>query len=330
MNRSEIQLRLYRAILIAGIILSLISIIGNILSQFPMRPNLKWGILLIISIAALIFSNNKKWTPYFMFAVFGFLICVFLPFAFIDSGGSKNNAIGYTFLLLISVTYLFNGKKRWILVIALIISFMALHALEYYKPDLIAVYSDKNQFMDRMLQIPLLLFASFWIIRIFAKEYEKVHEKLTVYANYDELTGLYNRRIFNLAMEEAVNEGCEKYLVFLDLDNFKKVNDNYGHCVGDEALKKLSEILEKNIDLEKHVVCRWGGDEFAIIYNGNREDLICKLETIRAMFKSYISVYDESTGLSYSILSFGEADRIPQMISAADKLLYEEKLKKEI
>lgn len=329
MNQSDIQLRLYRSMLIVGATLSVICIIGNCISEFPFWSSIKWIALFFITMIAFIFSNNKRYTTHMMFGVFVFLICVFLPFAFVDTGGSNNNAIGYTFLLLIATTYLFNGWKRLFLVSTLIGVFIAMHALEYYCPEMIAVYPEWNQFVDRMIQIPLVLLASFLILLRFAKEYERVNRKLSAFANLDELTGLYNRRMFNKSIEEATEKSNEPiHLALLDLDNFKKVNDKCGHHVGDEVLKNLSALLQKTFELEKHIVSRWGGDEFAIIFYGEKDELIQKLEEINEFFKDYVSVYEETTGISTSIVTLSDYDHPAQTLMAADRLLYKEKEKK--
>ncbi len=329
MNQSNIQLLLYRAILLVGASLSIISIIGNYISSFPFFINLKWIVLFFITVIAYIFSNNKKYTFHIMFGVFLFLVCIFLPFAFVDSGGSNNNAMGYTFLLLIATTYLFNGWRRLFLVVMLILVFMAMHALEYYRPEMIAVFSDRTQFIDRMIQIPLLLLASFLIILRFAKEYERVNQRLDVFANFDELTGLYNRRVFNRAMEEAERNSNEQIqLALLDLDNFKKVNDKHGHYVGDEVLKELSVLLKNTFGFGKNIISRWGGDEFAIIYYGRKIDLTQNLEAIKKSFRDYVSAYEKTAGISTSIVSFSDYDKVSQTLIAADHQLYKEKFKK--
>lgn len=331
MKQSDIQLRLYRAMLLVGASLSVFSIIGNYISAFPLRSNIKWVGLFFIAVIAFIFSNNKRYTPYIMFYIYIFLICFFLPFAFVDTGGSNNNAIGYTFLLLISATYLFYGWRRIFLVAALIVTFMAMHALEYYYPQLIAVYTGWNQFVDRMIQIPLLLLVSFFIVLQFAKEYERVNQRLENMASSDELTGLYNRRMFNKVIESVSKDSSELiHLAFLDLDNFKKVNDKYGHYIGDAVLKEMSDLLQNTFDLEKHIVSRWGGDEFAIIYYGEKDELIQKLEDVREKFKAYASDYEETTGVSTSIVSFSDYDKVTHTLIAADNQLYKEKLKKPV
>ncbi len=329
MNQLDIRPRLFKAILLASVSLSVISIIGNYISGFPLRPSLKWIVLLGITAVGFMFCNHKKYTLAIMFGTFLFIICIFYPFAFFDSGGSNNNATGYAFLLLIAVTYLFKSWERIFLVITLIAVFMIMHALEYYCPEMIAVYSEWNQFVDRMIQIPLLLLSSFLIILQFAKEYEQVNNRLEVFANFDELTGLHNRRKFNIAMEEAIKQWRKPiHLALLDLDNFKKINDKYGHKVGDDVLKELSVLLQKTFGLDKHIVSRWGGDEFAIIYYGEKDELNEKLETIRELFRKYVHAYDETNGISFSIISFRDYDKVTQALIAADNQLYQEKMKK--
>jgi diguanylate cyclase (GGDEF)-like protein len=329
MDKPNIKQRLYKGILLVGACLSIICIIGNFISKFPILLSLKWIALFIITVTAYLLSGSKKYTVHIMFGVFLFLVCIFLPFAFFDSGGSNNNAIGYIFLLLISITYLFTGWRRLFLVIALIIVFAVLHFIEYYYPELISAYSDWNQFLDRMIQIPLLLFTSFLILVRFAKEYENVNIKLETYANYDELTGLFNRRMFNKAMDEAIKtKNTPVYLVLFDLDNFKKLNDRYGHYIGDKALIKLSVLLKESIDFNKNIISRWGGDEFAIIYYGDKRELLNKLEDIKSSFNDYVSLYEKSVGISVSIISFSGFDNASKILIAADEQLYNEKLKK--
>ena len=329
MNQTEIQTRLYRAILTAGACLSVVSMLGNLISDFPLRLNIKWMLLLLLCAAAHVSARRKKNSDRSMFIIFLMIICVFLPFAFADSGGSQNNAVGYIFLLLIAITYLFRSWRRAFLVCALIAVFAAMHAVEFFHPELIAQYSAWDQFVDRMIQIPLLLTAAFFILLRFAREYERVNEELGTYANVDELTGLYNRRRFNRAMEEAVKDREQDIqLALLDLDHFKSINDNYGHCVGDEVLKELSGLLRDRLGGDRHIVSRWGGDEFAVIYYGEKDTLLRELEEIGEAFRASVSGFEESAGISTSVVSFRDYHKVTQLLVSADHQLYEEKQKR--
>ncbi len=329
MSRSYIKQKLYIFGLLATAGLSVFCIIGNLISGFPLKSNAKWVLLLIVSVTALILLKTLKNSSRVMFFVFVFLECVFLPFAFFNSGGSSNNAIGYAFLLMISIAYLFNGRGRIFLASILIIVFVSVHMLEYFFPQLVAVYPQRVQFIDRMIQIPVLLLTAFLITLKFAKEYERINRKLNSMVSIDELTGLYNRRMFNKAASEVSETGKKSaHLALIDLDNFKKVNDRYGHHVGDDVLKTLSVMLQQSFDLNRHVVSRWGGDEFAIIFFGDKAELVQKLEEVRMAFKAYAATREKSLGLSISIVSFDDYEIASQTFLAADRLLYKEKSKK--
>ena len=113
-----------------------------------------------------------------------------------------------------------------------------------------------------------------------------VAEKL---ASYDPLTGLVNRRYFNDFLKTAlISDNKDNYLLFLDLDNFKDINDVLGHDIGDELLVKISNKLQNTVR-PNDVVCRMGGDEFAIFLNASRnniEQVITRtLESINSPFK---------------------------------------------
>lgn len=100
------------------------------------------------------------------------------------------------------------------------------------------------------------------------REIKLASEKLAMIATIDELTGVYNRRYFTEAMTSEVAR-AKRYetkltICLVDLDDFKLINDNYGHPAGDMVLKEISNIFKKCVR-ESDFVCRYGGDEFAII-----------------------------------------------------------------
>lgn len=329
MFQTDIRLRLYKMVLTAGIVMSVFSIVGNLFTGYPLDINIKWVILIIICAFALYFWNHKKYSAYSMFALYIALITIFLPLGFFHSGGSSNIAVGYVVLFLITITFLFKGGKQLFFVHALIFVFMGLLIIEYLYPQTVAIYSRQMLFIDRMIQTPLLIIISYIILNLFSNEYENIHRRLHLSANHDELTGLYNRRAFNRSMEE-ITDTTERstYLILLDLDNFKKINDQFGHHVGDEVLVKLSEFLKIHFDLNKHMVSRWGGDEFAIIYHGEKVILLNKLEVITSAFKQYVSVYEKTTDISLSVITLSDYKTGADGLIAADHYLYAEKAKK--
>jgi len=105
------------------------------------------------------------------------------------------------------------------------------------------------------------------------KEFGKLSEELEAAkgeARIDGLTGLYNRRHFDEALMGAikyVQADNKSSLILIDIDHFKKFNDNFGHDIGDNLLKAISERM-RSIVTERCTVCRYGGEEFAVISHG--------------------------------------------------------------
>ena len=99
-------------------------------------------------------------------------------------------------------------------------------------------------------------------------ERHRLEEQLKALVEYDELTGINNRRKLMRELEERLEEmrryGTSVALLLLDIDHFKRVNDGYGHLVGDRVLCELSNILATNIR-EPDLLARFGGEEFAVL-----------------------------------------------------------------
>jgi diguanylate cyclase (GGDEF)-like protein/PAS domain S-box-containing protein len=124
-------------------------------------------------------------------------------------------------------------------------------------------------------------------------------DQLEYQARYDELTGLYNRRAFEAELERAWNFSREReqhsFLLYMDLDQFKVVNDTSGHAAGDKLLQQLSDILLANVR-SNDTVGRMGGDEFAIIlWKCPREVAERIAESIRAEIEAFRFHWDTET-----------------------------------
>jgi diguanylate cyclase (GGDEF)-like protein len=97
---------------------------------------------------------------------------------------------------------------------------------------------------------------------------------LDLLSKTDPLTGLFNRRYFELNVKQkidhinAAHDAVLPYLVLVDIDDFKKVNDTFGHPAGDIVLKKVGNILLENIK-DTDLAARWGGEEFFLFLNLN-------------------------------------------------------------
>lgn len=158
---------------------------------------------------------------------------------------------------------------------------------------------------------------------------ESQEKKLIYMATHDELTGLPNRRLLEENLEKAINragKGKTSVLLFMDVDNFKFVNDTLGHIVGDRILIALTGLLKKQI-LPKQLLARFGGDEFAILMEKGTtiEDGKKLAEKICRAVEEFQFTLDESYfyfGLSIGIVLINGKDDSNAILSHADKAMY--------
>lgn len=169
-----------------------------------------------------------------------------------------------------------------------------------------------------------------------------LEEKLSALAMTDALTGLWNRRAFDQALRRewkcAVRDESQLSLLLLDLDHFKSLNDRYGHPLGDECLIAVASAISDTVRASD-IVCRWGGDEVAIILPGtDHAGAIRAAEKVRAAVEAlrfratknadeWVSV-TASIGVATAVTEPDKAVSIPQnLLTAADKALYKTKRK---
>ncbi len=167
-----------------------------------------------------------------------------------------------------------------------------------------------------------------YLANAYNKMYEKNKsslEKLSFKASHDELTGAYNRAGYDILLSNINPEST--YMLLFDLDNFKNVNDSYGHETGDKVLIKLVNVLKKAFR-EDDCICRVGGDEFVVLMrsSGNiqRRLIESKLEQIIA------ALGDTDDGLppisvSVGIIDGKDAGESSSLFEMADKAMYESK-----
>lgn len=151
----------------------------------------------------------------------------------------------------------------------------------------------------------------------------------------DTLTQLNNRDFFyeNISdsMEKLQKKKVYISLLIIDLDNFKNINDTYGHIAGDEILKQLSNILKHNIRATD-IAARWGGDEFVItLPEVNTKDAFNIADRIRCEIRSHDFLYKNmvfKVTASIGITSIENKMDINSFIDLADKALYKAKASK--
>ena len=163
-----------------------------------------------------------------------------------------------------------------------------------------------------------------------SKDYNHIYKLAT----NDSLTGLYNHRFFQDQMKINL-EYCKRYnstfsLILIDIDKFKLFNDKYGHLIGDEVLRQVSQLLKSSIR-KADIICRYGGEEITIILphtsNENAYILANKLCKIIGEHKFVVSKnLTVNVTISLGVSSYPDsATDVAKLIETADKIMYNAK-----
>jgi len=159
-------------------------------------------------------------------------------------------------------------------------------------------------------------------------------ERLAEIAVRDSLTGLFNRRHFLERLDEelalAERGGRHLHVALIDLDHFKKVNDQHGHQVGDQVLRKFADVARRELR-RSDVIARYGGEEFIVLFNeGSTADIQQVLERLRVQFalacRNDINSQLQAT-LSAGLAVWQADDRAETITLRADRALYQAKHK---
>jgi len=274
-----------------------------------------------------IYTKTEKSASAILYNLYALMIYLVL------TGGAEGT--GPIWIFIVSpVTFSIRGLKRGIFDIVL---FLSAITLAFCCAESFNIYNYEPA------QFPYRIIFSFILVALLSGYYEHSRAKYSdkiialskkneLLATIDPLTNLPNRRYTMNKLVEFKSEHCNKNIPFVlllvDVDNFKKINDTYGHDFGDQALIHLADIFKESIS-ENTVVSRWGGEEFLIaIPNATISEGTTLAESIHCALRcSPISTPSNSLNLTLSIGAVQSlTDRsIDLDIKNADELLYKAK-----
>lgn len=197
--------------------------------------------------------------------------------------------------------------------------------------DLPVKRKDSTVFFADVSSAPMILNRRNVIVSFFhdVTERKRYEEKMSLLATTDSLTGIANRREFNLQLEKEIDR-ARRYdtplsLIMYDIDNFKQINDTFGHDVGDTILTEVTEVIKKKIR-SHDLLARWGGEEFMILMpEADQNDGMQAAEKLR---KSVEDTLFEQVGrmtISFGVTAFSKDDDSDDLLKRADNALYQAK-----
>lgn len=226
--------------------------------------------------------------------------------------------------LIIFWTFTVSGLRLWQATISVISILIAIFIVTYF-------------FFS--LSLESLVMHGFWVLAsssfgflgayLLERSYKEVfitHEQLEQLAITDKLTGLFNRVKLDELLQDELNRSKNFHhtfgLAIMDIDHFKKINDTFGHQVGDTILKEVGGIITKELRSTDKVI-RWGGEEFLIIYvETDQEEVLKRVEALRLQIDQHHFSISNMITASFGLTLYTEDDTIDSIIQRADNALY--------
>ncbi len=337
-------------VLISGIIILLSTFVINIfIKESPEIIFANFAAVIIFTILFVIYQLNFHQTA---IAIFTFLlfILVLLPVLWLYDGGLKGPVPFFVPAVGTMIILLFISTTRKILIALLLIVITTLIIAEKIEPEIIKSCSTPACMeFNHAFGLATSLIFTLALMYIFALNHEKVREIsinttreldqknkiLKQLANIDALTKLPNRRDIEekIKYQHRVSKREKDKFSFImcDIDDFKKINDNYGHIAGDFILKEIAKILKKGVR-EQDTPSRWGGEEFLILLpDCVKKEAAVIAERLRKMIEEHHFVYRGR--IMNLTMSFGVAEYdfsspfVKMFIEKADRAMYISKVK---
>lgn len=324
--------------IIIGMILSFSAILVTILYSQPW-----WHFVIHLSIALLtlgvpLYSDNLEKNILVMLVIVGTL---YFPFIYFMNAG--NNGPGPIYFLLIIAYYAFYLQQKQ-LVITLtffVVYYLSIITIGQFYPSLVVAYTDdSSKYIDLMVAIASVSLVIAIIANTTFRNYQKErritegllkrleeqNDMLTELSIKDQLTDVYNRRYLNQIITKELERYKEHsspfHVMMIDLDWFKKVNDNFGHLFGDEVLRKVAQQINK-ATRDYDIIARYGGEEFCVIVSHlNPENCVTIAERIRLHVENLELRNNVKITVSIGVTSNCDEDTAKTLVKRADDLMY--------
>ena len=310
-------------------------------SKFLLVPLLVGlAIAMVLAYRALMQGRDKRAGGIVASAVSLVIVC-----SIILTGGFPKAPGSPILILPPIISYCIYGARvgRWMAIVTPIFAFLSWLLQNYWHlpiPDLASPINPQFNtavWMIATYSIAVLVVSSYeHSNRLLSLQLDQERERHSELANVDWLTGLKNARYFEEELQRASlrRRSSDKHMavIYCDLDDFKPINDSFGHAIGDQILATIGQRLQSLTRQNSDIAARIGGDEFAILLPEcamSGLSMIC--DRIRASVQEPIIVEGHSYQVGISVgyaLSKGPDEAVSQLLSRADESMYKDKQRK--
>lgn len=262
------------------------------------------------------------------------LLTIIYPGLWFTNGGSHGPTPYFLIFNVLLIAIMMKRKTAIMLFIYQMLVTAVLVLVELLKPSMIIGYDSRiSQILDLSISIMLIGCFIFIILQRIMTEYNaRIEELHRIQAKYhklsitDALTGVYNRRHIIETLHTVVEGSNAFSLIMLDIDDFKTINDNYGHHIGDEVIIGVSHLLEANVR-PGDIVGRIGGEEFLILLNDTEvSDAHHRAEIIRQQISDmHWTIPSLTVTVSGGVYNKVDHDHVNDILEKVDSYLYKAK-----
>jgi len=316
--KRDLSLKLtYLGLLLTAAISVLFFIVKKIFLSLSFYEALLLSILFFSSIAGCLILYKK---PKYLKIIQIVIYIEIIVFVFLISYLLKSPLELLWFYLTLLSSFIITDKKT-----GLFIAVFSFILLILYQSVMHLALNDFLTLIFSLIIFTFFSYLSVTVIETYETQRKRYEEKIKEMAQKDFLTGIYNRRAFFHLAKSCLNQN--RGVLMIDIDYFKKINDTYGHAVGDVVLKEVTKRIQSLLR-DEDIFARIGGEEFVILLNSvNKESLIKKAKEINEKIKNEKI---ENINVTISVGGYLFKDKnIEIAMKKADEALYKAKEKRD-
>lgn len=308
------------------------TVVINILNQRPMINTLAPLLGSVVIFTLYYLHSKQRFINLIRYTYIIFSCLIYYPFGFLTSPGTYSAMAFYSVVFFFISTILVYHTWEYIFPFLTFLISLALFIFEGQHPETYHLYTTpSSRAFDLSVNFFVVAFVISLTVHILNHYFQNEHERIFDVSMTDPLTGIYNRRYLYQMFDQNNSINTRTPITFtllmMDLNNFKAINDRYGHTEGDAVLKSFSDALVASCR-KNDIPIRYGGDEFILILIGANLNEAKQVEhRIEEIFyetcKKYVDVA-LSVSFGYAESNKGHFDEI---IKKADDLLYKNKSK---